>query len=128
VGLHQCRSEKKVKERRFAAGTSLLTSPATRRPPPKCGAFRRQPRCSLPRQTPRRAVGDLRKNLWQASIPIPDPQESSHLIESGRNGLGRWVAGPLHRLRGRAAGVKTVHGRAEAVWPHSSTPAPPARR
>jgi hypothetical protein len=25
---------------RFAACPSLLTSPATRRPPPKCGAFR----------------------------------------------------------------------------------------
>jgi hypothetical protein len=26
--------------------------------------------------------------------PDPGVQESSHLIESGRDGLGRWVAGP----------------------------------
>jgi hypothetical protein len=44
VGLHQCRSERRAKESRFAACTSLLTSPATRKPPPKCGAFRLQPR------------------------------------------------------------------------------------
>jgi hypothetical protein len=40
VGLHQCPSERKAKESRFAACASLLTSPASRRPPPKCGAFR----------------------------------------------------------------------------------------
>ena len=34
------RQRERAKESRFAACTSLLTSPATRRPPPKCGAFR----------------------------------------------------------------------------------------
>src|ERR1700732_3819717 len=41
----------KGQERRFAAGTSLSQVPGHRRPPPKCGAFRRQPRGSLLRQT-----------------------------------------------------------------------------
>jgi hypothetical protein len=40
-----------AKEARFAACTSPLTSPATHRPPPKCGAFRLQPRGSPLRQT-----------------------------------------------------------------------------
>ena len=45
------RQRERAKESRFAACTSLLTSPATRRPPPKCGAFRLQPQGSLLRQT-----------------------------------------------------------------------------
>src|SRR2546423_5952990 len=45
------RQRERAKGPRFAAWTSLLTSPATRRPPPKCGAFRLQPRGSLLRQT-----------------------------------------------------------------------------
>jgi hypothetical protein len=40
-----------AKESRFAACTSLLPSPATLRPSPKCGAFRMQPRGSPLRQT-----------------------------------------------------------------------------
>jgi hypothetical protein len=39
------------KKSRFAACASLLTSPATRRPPPKCEAFRLQPRGSPLRHT-----------------------------------------------------------------------------
>jgi hypothetical protein len=34
------RQRERARESRFAACASLLTSPATRRPPPKCGAFR----------------------------------------------------------------------------------------
>ena len=47
------RQRERAKEPRFAACASLLTSPASRRPPPKCGAFRLQPRRSLLRQTGR---------------------------------------------------------------------------
>jgi hypothetical protein len=45
------RQRERAKEARFAAGTSLLTSPATRRMPPKCGAFPVQSRRSPLRQT-----------------------------------------------------------------------------
>jgi hypothetical protein len=45
------RQRERPKKPRFAACTSRLTSPATRRPPPKCGAFRLQPRGSPLRQT-----------------------------------------------------------------------------
>jgi len=45
------RQRETAKESRFAACASLLTSPATRRPPPKCGAFRLQPRGAPLRQT-----------------------------------------------------------------------------
>ena len=38
------RQRERAKASRFAACTSLLTSPATRKPPPKCAAFRLQPR------------------------------------------------------------------------------------
>ena len=47
------RQRERANESRFAAGTSLLTSPATRRMPPKCGTFRIQPRGSPLRQTGR---------------------------------------------------------------------------
>jgi hypothetical protein len=45
------RQRERAKEARFAACTSLLTSPATRRMPPKCGPFPVQPRRSPLRQT-----------------------------------------------------------------------------
>src|SRR5205823_4534385 len=45
------RQRERAKEARFAACTSLLTSRASRRMPPKCGAFRFQPRGSPLRQT-----------------------------------------------------------------------------
>jgi len=45
------RQRERAKECRFAACTSLLASPATRRPPPNCGAFRLRPRGSRLRQT-----------------------------------------------------------------------------
>jgi site-specific DNA recombinase len=49
---------------RFAACTSLLTSPVARRPPPNCGAFRRQPRGSQLRQTRRwREADSNRRSL-----------------------------------------------------------------
>jgi len=63
VGLHQCPSERKGEGGPGSQpARPLLTSPATRRPPPKCGAFRLQPQGSLLRQT-----GCWRKtdsNLW----------------------------------------------------------------
>src|SRR5438132_11849278 len=40
VGLHQCPSDKRPKESRFAASTSPLTSPCPRRLPQKRGALR----------------------------------------------------------------------------------------
>jgi len=46
------------------ACTSLLTSPAARRPPPKCGAFRRQPRGSLLRQD-----SALEREGFEPSVP-----------------------------------------------------------
>jgi hypothetical protein len=48
----------KGQARRFAAATSLSHVPSHRRPPPKCGAFRRQPRGSLLRRTHRWREGD----------------------------------------------------------------------
>ena len=45
------RQREKAKEPRFSPSASLLTSPATCRPPPKCGAFRLQPLSSPLRQT-----------------------------------------------------------------------------
>jgi hypothetical protein len=56
------RQREKAKEPRFAACTSLLRSPATRRMPPKCGAFRLQPRRSPLRQTGCWSKGD--SNPW----------------------------------------------------------------
>jgi hypothetical protein len=41
-----------------AGARTAIGSPATRRPPPKCGALRRRPRGSLLRQTPPRRKGD----------------------------------------------------------------------
>jgi hypothetical protein len=59
------RQRERAKESRFAAGASLLTSPATRRLPPKCGAFRLQPRGSPLRQT----------GCWRK----PDSNSRSHM-------------------------------------------------
>ena len=56
------RQRERAKEPRFAAGTSLLRSPATRRRPPKCGAFRLQRRGSRLRQTGCWSKGD--SNSW----------------------------------------------------------------
>jgi hypothetical protein len=56
------RQRESVKESRFAAWSSLLTSPATRRMPPKCEAFRLQPRSSPSRQTGCWSKGD--SNSW----------------------------------------------------------------
>jgi hypothetical protein len=79
------RQRERAKEPRFAACTSLLTSPATRRPPPKCGAFRLQPRGSPLRQTGfwRKGDSNCRSRLetaipglassisWRAAVPVP---------------------------------------------------------
>ena len=56
------RQRKRCKNGQVVAHPSLLTSPAIRRPPPKCGAFRRQPRGSLLRRTPRWRKPD--SNHW----------------------------------------------------------------
>jgi hypothetical protein len=61
------RQRERAKKARCAACTSLLTSPATRRMPPKCGAFPVQPRRSRLRQTA----------CWSK----PDSNCQSHLLE-----------------------------------------------
>src|SRR2546423_15546588 len=76
----------KAKEARFAACTSLLTSPATRRMPPNCGAFRFQPRASLLRQT----------GCWRKA----DSNSWSHPPQ--RNGNGRAPASTSIILRENA--------------------------
>jgi hypothetical protein len=53
VGLHQYRSEKKVKSAGSQPARPLSHVPGRRRPPPNCRAFRRQSRGSLLRQTRR---------------------------------------------------------------------------
>jgi len=53
VGLHQCRSEKNGQGVPVRALHVPSRVPVTRRPPPNSGAFRRQPRGSLLRQTRR---------------------------------------------------------------------------
>src|ERR1700719_2055930 len=76
-----------------AACTSRLTSPATRRPPPKCGAFRLQPRGSLLRQTGCWSKGDSNS----PSHPERQRSEGRHM-------------GPAHRsrFRSRAAVIVTL--------------------
>jgi hypothetical protein len=77
------RQREMAKEARFAACTSPLTSPATHRPPPKCGAFRLQPRGSPLRQT----------GCWRK----PDSNDQSRSEKSGRSEtrhIGSLVIGP----------------------------------
>jgi hypothetical protein len=52
--------------------------------------------------------------------PDPGVQESSHLIESGRDGLGRWVAGPLCQQYQRnrySSLIRRLHGLDELTGP-----------
>jgi hypothetical protein len=63
------RQRERAKEGRFAACASLLTSQASRRTPPNCGAFRVQPRGSPLRQTA----------CWRE----PDSNPQSHPTASG---------------------------------------------
>jgi hypothetical protein len=67
------RQRERAKEARFAACTSLLTSPATRRMPPKCGAFPVQSRRSPLRQTGRWSKAD--SNPWShfRAAPCAEP-------------------------------------------------------
>jgi hypothetical protein len=60
------RQRERAKEARFGACTSVLTSPVTRKPPPKCGAFRLYPRGSPLRQTGcwRKADSNSWSHLW----------------------------------------------------------------
>ena len=96
------RQRERAKEARFAACPSLLKSPATGRPPPKCAAFRRQPHDIRVRQT----------GCWRK----PDSNSQSHLIESlsegagsvspafiaGTLGVGRQTSATRHRVSRRA--------------------------
>jgi hypothetical protein len=70
VGLHQCPSERKGEGGPVRSRHALLTSPATRRMPPKCGAFPVQPRRSPLRQTACWRKGD--SNRW-SHVPTESP-------------------------------------------------------
>jgi hypothetical protein len=64
-----------------------------------------------------RAVGDLRKNLWQASIPIPEFRDQAI---SGRDGLGRRVAGPRcqqYQRNRHSSLIRRLHGLDEFTGP-----------
>ena len=52
--------------------------------------------------------------------PDPGVQESSHLIESGRDGLGRWVAGPRcqqYQRNRHSSLIRRLHGLDEFTGP-----------
>src|SRR5580700_5558396 len=84
------RQREMAKEARFAAYTSPLTSPATHRPPPKCGAFRLQPRGSPLRQTGcwRETDSNLRF-LRETVNPIAAHRESREVMAKQDLVLGR---------------------------------------
>ena len=68
------RQRERAKESRFAACTPVLRSPASRRPPPKYGAFRLSPQRSLLRQTGcwRKPDSNPWSHLDRAACPAED--------------------------------------------------------
>src|SRR5438477_1514492 len=78
------RQREGAKKSWFAACASLLTSPATRRMPPKCGAFRLQPRGSPLRQT-----GCWRKQDSEPSVPRQESRRFEPASVPSRGGRCR---------------------------------------
>jgi hypothetical protein len=103
------RQRERARKPRFVAYPSLLTSPATRKPPPKCGAFRLQPRSSPLRQTGCWSKPDSnlrsRRNRNACS-------EAYRVCFKVRARLGMTGAGNGHSPRPRAArtaSASTIH-------------------
>jgi hypothetical protein len=125
------RQRERAKESRFAACASLLTFPASRRPPPKCGAFRLQPQGSLLRQTDcwREVDSNLRSRFCEGlrwALPIRDGAWKAK-PPTGRDGDDAWGAlpivvpfamGPRVRIRLPPAGsLRTSGPSAEGALP-----------
>ena len=114
------RQRETAKESRFAACTSPLTSPATRRPPPKCGASRLQPRGSPLRQTGCWRKPDSNRR-YRATPPTFRERLMSRLFDSPRR-ESRREREP--KPRGEAATRCARCGSKASAWP--SSPHPPA--
>jgi hypothetical protein len=101
------RQRERAKEARFAACTSLLTSPATRRMPPKCGAFPVQPRRSPLRQTACWSKPD--SNLYGA-FPVKWLFWFCYrfFVRSGKAVLRPVAYDQVRGARGRGQGTETV--------------------
>ena len=101
------RQRERAKEARFAARTSLLTSPATRKPPPKCGAFRLQPRGSPGPALFGEAIAD------QAASCVEQP--SVRPLNGHGDGFGKATSGiliaTLGALRARLCSLATRYRR-----------------
>jgi hypothetical protein len=101
------RQRERAKEARFAACTSLLTSPATRRMPPKCGAFPVQPRRSPLRQTACWRKADSNSESHRRSVPgiawVPEPLFGR--LRALDPVTASSVAAPCHSITDEVSGV-----------------------
>ena len=105
------RQRERAKESRFAACASLLTSPATHRPPPKCGAFRLQPRGSPLRQT----------GCWRKADSNPRSHSHESFCRGAAEGRSRndWLGSRIKLWSSREMAIgcapspRPVHGETE---------------